>query len=271
MTDSKYKRFFAFGCSWTHFVWPTWARIIADDLAIPFENWGVTGAGNQVIQSRLVECDLRNNLTDSDLVIVEWTSWSREDRYLDGQWKCGGNIFNTRYFDDDFVKKYWSWENDVIRNSTIIHTTDRAYKDIMTYQMSMYEYPKFDLNDPEFSFWLQKLINKVPKNETIEQFYMKKLVMPPVMNMGNNSRFNGTCMDIHPDIISHLHVIENQIYPKLGLTLKQSTKDKYLDMSDRITNILNKNDEYNIMVKKVHGVLTSMNIDLDEHIKHHGF
>jgi hypothetical protein len=137
--------------------------------------------------------------------------------------------------------------------------------------MSMYEYPKFDLNDPEFSFWLQKLINKVPKNETIEQFYMKKLVMPPVMNMGNNSRFNGTCMDIHPDIISHLHVIENQIYPKLGLTLKQSTKDKYLDMSDRITNILNKNDEYNIMVKKVHGVLTSMNIDLDEHIKHHGF
>ena len=36
-----YNRLFTFGCSYTRYNWPTWADIIADDLQIPFQNWGV--------------------------------------------------------------------------------------------------------------------------------------------------------------------------------------------------------------------------------------
>jgi hypothetical protein len=270
MEDLKYKRFFAFGCSYTHFVWPTWARIIADDLNIPFENWGLSGSGNQAIQSRLVECDFKNNLTNDDLIIIAWSSWSREDRYIDSNWRSGGNIFNNLFFDDAFIKKYWSWENDVIKNSTAMHMTNKAYKDIITYQMSMTHYPTFERNIDIIDWIRQKTIGK-PPTDSVELFYKNKLNVPPLMELGKNSRFNNVCMDTHPDIKSHLYVVENQIYPKLGLTLKQTTKDKYMEMFDRIVTVLSKNDEYNIMVKKVHGVLSSMNIDVDEHVKHHGF
>lgn len=270
MKDLRYNRFFAFGCSWTHYVWPTWASIIADDLDIPFENWGVPGGGNQVIQSRLVECDLRNNLTESDLVIVEWTSWSREDRYLAGKWNCGGNIFNNALYDDDFIKKYWSWENDVIRNSTIIHTTNKAYKDIISYQMSFNDYPKFTSN-MEFIPWLHKLLGKEPTNESVEKFYETRLQMPDTINYGENSKFNGKCMDQHPDIKSHLYIVEKQIYPKLGLTLKETTVDKYTDMHNRISRVLSPDDEYYAMVNKVYTVLDDMGIDLEKHRCHYGF
>ena len=270
MDNLKYNRFYAFGCSWTHFVWPTWADIISEDLNIPSENWGLSGAGNQYIQSRLVECELRNNLTSQDLVIVAWSTWAREDRYIDGKWKCGGNIVNNPYYGDEFIKNYWSWENDVMRNSAIIHTTDKAYKDIISYQMSISAYPQFEGNG-DFMPWLHRLLGKEPKNETVEKFYQNKLTMPDLMNIGNNSNFNGMCMDQHPDIKSYLYLVEKQIYPKLGLTLKQTTIDKYTNMHNRIASVLDKTDEYYIMVEKVHTVLDSMGVDLEKHKKHYGF
>lgn len=269
MTNLKYKRFFAFGCSYTHWIWPTWANIIADDLEIPFENWGISGSGNQAIHSRLVECELKNNLTPNDLVIVSWSGWSREDRYLDNHWKCGGNIFNNTYCDDEFIKKYWSWENDVIRNATIIHSTTKAYKDIISYQMSLIDYPKFT-GHGEFVPFLHKFLSKAPKNESIEKFFENRITMPDTI-VYQNSKFNGMCMDGHPDIKSHLYIVENQIYPKLGLTLKQTTKDKYITMFNRISTFLKPNDSFDFMVEKVNRVMANMGIDLEKYSRHYGF
>ncbi len=75
-----YNRIFTFGCSYTSFMWPTWADIIADDLCLPLQNWGIAGIGNVAIVSRMLECDLKNKFTDSDLILVNWSSWHREDR-----------------------------------------------------------------------------------------------------------------------------------------------------------------------------------------------
>jgi hypothetical protein len=42
----KYKRFFAFGRSFTDYLWPTWADIIGREIPY-YENWGHGAAGNQ--------------------------------------------------------------------------------------------------------------------------------------------------------------------------------------------------------------------------------
>jgi hypothetical protein len=78
-------------------------------------------------------------------------------------------------------------------------------------------------------------------------------------------------MDQHPDIKAHLYIVENQIYPNLGLTLKQTTKDKYITMFNRIAAVLKPDDSYDFMVEKVHRVMINMGVDLDKHSRHYGF
>ena len=273
MENLKYKRFFAFGCSYTHFIWPTWAKIIADDLDIPFENWGLSGSGNQSIYTRLIECELRNNLTPNDLVIVSWSTWSREDRFLENHWKCGGNIFNNQYYDAEFVKKYWSWENDILRNATTIHSANKAYKDIISYQMSLISYPKVKGYGETIPLFLRKLLglDTASKDDSVEKFFENRIHMPDTITYPENSKFNGVCMDSHPDIMSHLYIVENQIYPKLGLTLKQTTKDKYTTMFNHIASVLKPDDSYDLMVDKVYRVMVNMGIDLEKYNRHYGF
>jgi len=75
-------RFFAFGCSFTRYYWPTWADIISTNFD-SYENWGEIGFGNHFIFNSLIECDQRNKLSKDDTVIVCWSNSAREDRYTD--------------------------------------------------------------------------------------------------------------------------------------------------------------------------------------------
>jgi hypothetical protein len=253
---------FSFGCSWTNFIWPTYADIIAWDLELPFENWGKMGCGNQAIQSRLAECDMINNITKDDLVLLQWSSWTREDRYLNGQWHCGGNLLNNSFYTDDFIERYWSWENDVIRNSTIIHTTQKAYKDIITYEMSMTAFPGMT-NNTDILPWLSKVKNKLyPNHNKVENFYKSHVHMPPCFSFTNNSQYNGKCKDQHPDILCHLRVVQNQIYPNLGLQLKQTTIDQCHAVFNALAKIYLYDDTYDVMVQKTKITLSQLKINI---------
>jgi hypothetical protein len=85
LDTSKYKRFFAFGCSFTNYIWPTWADIIGQDIEV-YQNWGKQGAGNHYIFNSVMECDSRNHFNQDDLVIVMWSAIEREDRYSNKEW-----------------------------------------------------------------------------------------------------------------------------------------------------------------------------------------
>ena len=78
----EYKRAFCFGCSFTNYEWPTWVDILRKDLDIQVQNWGLQGLGNVGILSKMIQCDIINKFTNEDLVIVLWSSWTREDRYI---------------------------------------------------------------------------------------------------------------------------------------------------------------------------------------------
>lgn len=86
-------RAFAFGCSFTQYWrWPTWADMIGRQYDF-FENWGLCGAGNCYILYSLIECQQRHNLGINDKVYIMWSNTSREDRYIDGRWMEGGNVY----------------------------------------------------------------------------------------------------------------------------------------------------------------------------------
>lgn len=90
----KDKRLFTFGCSFTHYHYPTWADIIAQNFT-EFQNWGDPGAGNNFILNSLVECHSRNKFTSDDTVIIFWSGLARIDYYQINHW---GHLHN-QYFD----------------------------------------------------------------------------------------------------------------------------------------------------------------------------
>lgn len=92
-------RLFTFGCSFTQYVWPTWADILGQEFQF-YENWGLAGAGNQFIFNSIIECNLRNKLQKNDTVIIMWTSITRIDRYIGHQWLHTGSLFSIE------TKKY---------------------------------------------------------------------------------------------------------------------------------------------------------------------
>lgn len=81
----KNNRLFTFGCSFTHYHYPTWADIVAENFT-EFQNWGDPGGGNNFILNSIVECHSRNKLTKDDTVIVLWSGLSRIDQYQINHW-----------------------------------------------------------------------------------------------------------------------------------------------------------------------------------------
>ena len=227
----KYKRCFTFGCSFTNFFWPTWPDIIERDLSIPTENWGLCGLGNVGIYHRMLEADLQHNFTDDDLIIVVWSTWHREDRFL-GSWTLNGNIFcDDMMYDKRFRKKYWHPDNDIIKNSTAIINASRLYP--ISYQAkmegSMETNGNFIYNNSKA---LGVYSKHIPKMDNFPWAYGDK--------SGNSiENFSGALnhIDNHPDIKGHLHFVKDCIYPNLDLQIKNETISYYNDMHDKIVSL----------------------------------
>jgi hypothetical protein len=103
---TKYKRFFTFGCSYTSYIWPTWADLISKDMPqAEFYNLGKTGSGNLCISSRVAEANNRFKFTDTDLVMVMFSSYTREDRWVEYEWMTKGNVYVNNVYTSDWVRK----------------------------------------------------------------------------------------------------------------------------------------------------------------------
>ena len=221
-----YNRVFTFGCSYTQFLWPTWADIIAYDLQIPFYNLGQSGIGNIAISSRILECDLKHKFTKDDLIIVNWSSWHRIDIVDKStrEWPGGGNAFNNSMFPPKFIKKYWNQNNDIVKNSTAIILSNRSFN--IDYQSHMIDYEgTTEYGETSYDF-------------THYQYLLSNLPEKNVFNTTDNSHFNGTVGDHHPDVLNHLaHAC--RIYETLNLTMQQSTIEKYNLLQDTVINQIN--------------------------------
>ena len=100
-------RLFAFGCSFTNNnLWPTWADILGRGFDY-YKNWGKAGAGNSFIFYSLIECIKREHISNTDVVMVMWTSIAREDRYIrNRKWITPGSIYNQEIYNSNFVEQF---------------------------------------------------------------------------------------------------------------------------------------------------------------------
>ena len=114
------KRFFAYGCSYTNYAWPTWADLLGRQYSEYF-NYGQPGAGNQFIFNAVMESDERHKITKDDLVIVQWSGPTREDRYQNGKWITSGGVANC--YTAEELKKFFDFRGFLIRDLATIKAT----------------------------------------------------------------------------------------------------------------------------------------------------
>ena len=139
---SEYRRFFAFGCSLTNYNWPTWADIIATEVP-EYYNYGRSGGGNLFIANSLVEANLTHKFDEHDLVMVMWSSVSREDRYKDNNWETPGNIYTQGVIDMDFVYK-WSDDRFYLMRDLAIVEKSSVYLDSLACDTDMHKMVDFE-------------------------------------------------------------------------------------------------------------------------------
>jgi len=207
-------RIFTFGCSFTHYHWHTWADIINFDLDNEFQNWGVSGIGNVSILHKMLECDLKHKFNSNDIILVNWSSWHREDRIsIGGNWMCGGNIFNNPTFDKSFIDTYWNEHNDIVKNTSAIIMANKMFN--INFQSHMTDFDTYkDISD-NYKYLFDNLPNTV------------------IFDITNNSKFNNKTWDAHPDVICHLNHVST-IYNSLDLTINPATVDHFNKLQEYI-------------------------------------
>ncbi len=120
----KYKRLITVGCSFTKYIWPTWADILAHTMTdTELINLGKSGAGNPFISYKVAEGNTKLNYTEDDLVVVMWTTFCREDRYVNDHWQTPGNIFTQAYYPENFVKKFCDTKGYILRDLNVVSLT----------------------------------------------------------------------------------------------------------------------------------------------------
>ena len=239
LIDSKPKRFFAFGCSFTKHLWPTWSDIVALDLTVDqYFNYGRGGAGNQYIANTIIQADIDHKITKEDLVIICWTNIFRDDRWADGKWITDGNISNLNR---DLAKENMSRTIEyLIKDSATIglamgflkekgcqvhhlsmcdlsHTLDQAQQDLSIAKW-------IDENDEKHYNLIINKFNSVYSN-ILPSFY--KVVFDNSFKKLIGSAYNYS-NDYHPTTLNHLMYIQ-KVFDEHAFSLETLDSVKSID------------------------------------------
>jgi hypothetical protein len=219
----KYKRFFAFGCSFTGYIWPTWADILSKQMPdAEFYNLGFSGGGNLFISNRIVETNQRFKFCDTDLVVIMWSTFCREDRYIN-YWRCPGNIFTQSTYDNDFVEKFADTKGYLIKDLGLIGLT-HGYLTSSTCDFYMlnsvdYTYQNENLSD------IATIFNVYNSVITRQYPSLLELEMQGVWEHGHHyfddsqPKYDEIFHDYHPNPLRYFNYLE-----KLGLKLSDEVR-----------------------------------------------
>jgi len=208
-------RLFAFGCSFTNYVWPTWADLLGQEFE-SYYNYGRPGAGNLFITVMLGEALARFNINHDDTVMIMWSNVTREDRYVD-KWLNPGNIFTQNDYSEEFVKKYITVKGCYIRDLGLVQVTRTLLDNIgckyhFMSMIDMTSYHQWEYNDDSKQM---KEIFKVYQN-TLD------ICKPSVFKvLFNYDWYKGKPIwpnerkrkDIHPLPLEHIEYI-NKVLPE---------------------------------------------------------
>ena len=232
---SKYKRFFTFGCSFTSYDWPTWADVLASEMPnAEFYNFGHCGGGNSMISNRIVESNCRYKFTDSDLIIPMWTTFCREDRFVNGHWMSTGNMYSQNEYGEEFMRKFCDPIGYLIRDLAIITITSNYLRYLPS--------DSFMLNSVPYSYQIISNGAPYPTLENILEVYKDTISLTPpslvILELGGQFKHGHEYTrahtgelycDYHPHTLNYYNYLK-----KIGLPLT----DKSLEYAEHSMKLL---------------------------------
>lgn len=230
---TKYKRLFTFGCSFTSYMWPTWADVIAKEMPnAEFFNLGKSGSGNLLVSLRIAEANNRFKFTDTDLIMIMYSSYCREDRWVDGDWISCGNIFNNDVYPRDWVRKFSDEQGYLIRDAAIIDLTSKYLSTLPSTSVQMLSVP--------FVQGAERSDSRTVVPKDLAALYADTFVKlePSIFELelaGKGVDYHGF-QDGHPSTIRYYNYLE-----KLGFSLSESTKKFAEDSTQILKEATNRN------------------------------
>jgi hypothetical protein len=205
-------RLFTFGCSFTHYHWPTWADIIGQEFDY-YENWGQGGQGNHFIFNSLNECAIKNNINSNDTVIIMWSDIYREDIYNNKEWKSDND--NKYQFNKNDPRGY------LIKNLGFINST----KIMLDHFGCNYYFLSLVPVDKDPGFWGQsrEIPNDTISDSDIRDHYKSclEIIKPSIYETVFNSNWNSRTfvpknypntarnrIDFHASTAEHLEYLD---------------------------------------------------------------
>ena len=211
------KRFFAFGCSFTSFIWPTWADIIAHEFHAQGKeayNFGLSGSGNENIMHSVIKAYHDYDINDDDLVIIMWTSWNRMDYINGAYWAQWGNILRFDGVDEEHagMMTTWSLELDIVKSISAYTAVNNLINVSANFSLA---HEVFHIVSPEDDPLLYKYIN---------------FRMPNTWNFKSRQAVHGILAwwvhkyDGHPTPLTHLQFTQTKLRRQLpDLQISDST------------------------------------------------
>ena len=227
-------RVFAFGCSLTQYFYPTWADVLihhyVEEGATVGENWGRSGAGNQSISTRLWEANTEHKFNKDDIILLQWSSFFREDRYHMGAgWHTPGNFNANNTNDEAFVVNNYRYENSwdyadpiwaTMRDCALISSTHKALENIGCNVISTgFREPTEGWNELSKEFNTKNKYLELEDCRAILEKYKDdiKTTCPPILNalgFGVDDEFFKTRPTSVPSKNpEHLHMSQPEVHP----------------------------------------------------------
>lgn len=236
--------FYAFGCSFTKYQYPTWADILIEyfkDNNVEGFNNGRTGSGNQLISSRIWEQHANKNFTKNDIVVICWSNFFRDDRYINGKgWHCPGSIFHNRFSAPATINNFtftnenqWKdvahflYRDCMIITSTLEGLKNTGAKVISTHVIDPYsDNDLLDITDlnyflKKYKTWLEPNVCAI-QNFLSEQWIENDNTRPKYRHESSPLEW---VIEDHPLPLEHYSYVENILAPRLDIELSKKHKD----------------------------------------------
>jgi len=227
-------RIFNFGCSFTSYIWPTWADLLLHKNQ--GYNLGISGTGNVSILYRVMEADRIFNFTQDDQIIVMFSSPVRWDRIYGTplQFSREGQIINASNELKKFNNKLYTFEGLSIQSFYSIlavknYLENKKIKflfgsitDIFSHLDNYIDIYKIETT-LEFENLKQYIKKEVPF-ELLDMFSFIKQQdgVSASKNWKITKKWADYSYDYHPRPLTYYNYLEKEILPKIPFELKVS-------------------------------------------------
>jgi hypothetical protein len=241
-----------FGCSYTNYYWPTWSDLLGHQFD-DYQNWAISGLGNNAIMQRLNEAVTSNTLNKDDVVVVQFTDLNRIDMHSIGilpfgNWRAGGNIW-MKPSEEPWIRDTWNEDSYAYMNHNYISMTMNFLKNLPCKWAvtSSVDLPQI-LADKEFVH-----------NKNIYSNWIKPIQLhadesnSPVVNVKYKdadsislfTKKQKIDQDRHPSINTYARWVKKYLAPKLDLDIKDNEfLNHYLTNDEIDVNMIDKTNLY---------------------------